>query len=184
MKTPLPPALRRPLARLNERVRRATPRERTLLAGVALMGTLLLLSGGTRWLRAELTRKAELAVRVAQNESLQAQAPLIEAAVEAKRAKLSGKRVSGTEFLATIDTHARECMLNADTATPRTDTVKGITLHHARMTIRGAPIARVMEFDDRIRLRATGLAIERVVLDARSPGELTAAYDIAACQPE
>ena len=104
-------------------------------------------------------------------------------ALAEKSAKLAGRRMSASDLLAAVDTLARESGLNADSTTPRSDHSGGLTLLRAKVSLRAPSLQKLMDFDDRLRLRGDGLVVERVTIDARDNGELSAVYELLSCQP-
>lgn len=175
---------RRGLAALRERLHAATPRERMMLAALVTAALLIILSGGLKWLRRELAERATLkGVEESGRIALEG-APATDAALKAKADKLKGRRISANEFFAAVDALARESGLNADAATPRTERSGGLTIHRMKVTLRAPSLRKLMDFDDRLRLKGDGYVVERVTIDARaSSGELAAAYELATCQP-
>ncbi len=166
-----------------DRVRSATPRERVMLAALSTVGVLILLSVGIRLLRTAVTHSREVSSRVEKAGKLMEFAPGIDAALAARSAKLAGKRSSATDFLAAVDTLARESGLTAEAGTPRSVRTGGLTVHRLRLSLRAASLQKLMEFDDRLRLHGDGVAVERVIVESRSGnGELSAVYELATCQ--
>lgn len=179
---PLAPVSAR-LRAVRDRVRSATPRERLMLAALSTVGVLILLSVGLRCIRSAVTHSREVSTRVEKADKLMELAPRIDAALAGRSAKLAGKRFSATDFLAAVDTLARESGLNADASTPRSTRTGGLTVHRLRLSLRAPSLQKLMEFDDRLRLRGDGVSVERVTIESRSnTGELGAVYELAACQ--
>lgn len=165
------------------RVRSATPRERLMLAALSTVGVLILLSVGLRCIRSSTTHWREVTARGEKADGLLKLAPQIDAALAGRSAKLAGKRFSANDFLAAVDTLARESGLNADASTPRSTPTGGLTVHRLRLSLRAPSLQKLMEFDDRLRLRGEGVSVERVTVESRSGnGELGAVYELAACQ--
>lgn len=180
----LPSPLARRASALATRIRTATPRERTLLAALAGVGVLILLSLGLRWTREGLGQRRALMVRVDEADRLGVAAPAVASAIDSKTAALAPRKRSASELVAAVETLARESGLNAELATPRADRAGRLTLHRLKLNLRAPSLEKLMEFDDRLRLRGDGLVVERVTLESRSSaGEISAAYEIASCQP-
>lgn len=182
--SPLRSAIFRRRAALSARLHAATPRERMMLAALCTVGVLILLSGGVRLLRAGLADYRDATAKLEKARLFVEGAPDIDAALAAKFARLAGKRLSASDLLAAVDTISRESGLNADASTPRTERSGGLTVLRLKVNLRAPTARKLMDFDDRLRLKGDGLLIERVNIDARSDsGELAATYEIATCQP-
>ncbi len=179
----LPAPLTRLTGSLSGRIRSATPRERTLLAALSAVAVLLLLSAGIRLTRSELALRRELAERVESGERILASASATEPALNEKTARLAAKRRTASDMLAAIDSLARESGLNAEAANPRPERAGKLTIHRVRLSLRAPSLQKLMDFDDRLRLRGDGLVVERVTVESRTNGvELSAVYEIASCQ--
>jgi hypothetical protein len=165
------------------RVRTATPRERLMLAALGFVGMLIMLSAGIRLTRTSLAAWRETKAAVAHAEVLLAAAPAVDAALTAKSARLAGKNISPSDLLAAVDTLARELGLNVDAGAPRAEKTGKLVVHRFRVGLRAPDIRKLMDFDDRLRLNDKGIIVERVTVEARAESELSAAYELAACQP-
>ena len=130
------PVTRRYAAAL-DRVRRATPRERLMLAGLAVVGALILVSSRhpvfERQASPTTWREVTPAARDRSAPPFSSRnAPQVGKALAEKSAKLAGRRMSASDLLAAVDTLARESGLNADSTTPRSDHSGGLTFHLLR----------------------------------------------------
>lgn len=169
---------------LTGRVRRGTPRERVLLTALGVVGVLILLSVDLRLLRASVDGWRATSVRVAKADMIRANAPLIDRSLAERTHALTGRRLTAAELLAAVENTARESGLTADASTPRSERAGRLTLHRMRLTLQSPGVRQLMEFDDRLRLRGDGLAVERVTLESRNTGgEIAATYELVACQP-
>ena len=176
--------VKRRFAALRERIHTATPRERLMLAALSCVFLLIVISVGLKKCRTENKERKNLAQIGEGNQIALELAPATDAALKAKSEKLRGKRLSATDFLAAVDTLARESGLNAETSTPRTEKSRGLTIHRMKVNLRAASLRKLMDFDDRLRLKGDGYVVERVEINARSDsGELAATYELATCQP-
>lgn len=175
---------RRGIASMKERVRSATPRERMMLAALATAFTLIVLSAGIKWLKLGLAeRRALQGAEEAAHITLD-NAPFVDAALKAKSEKLAGKRLSASDFFAAVEALARESGLTAEASTPKTDKSGGLTVFRMKVNVRAGSARKLMDFDDRLRLKGESYVVERVTIDSRpSSGELSAAYELATCQP-
>jgi hypothetical protein len=168
----------------NNRVRQGTPRERLLVAALALVGVLLVFSADVRLLRSGVAAWRDVSARTAKAEMLRANAPAIDLMLAEKSRQLTGRNRSAAEVLAAVDTLARECGLNAEAATPRTEKPGRLILHRVKLNLRAPSLRQLMDFDDRLHQRGDGIAVERVLLENRGDStELAATYDLVACQP-
>lgn len=169
---------------LTDRVRRGTPRERILVTALGFVGVLILLSAGLRLLRSGIDGWRATSVHMAKAEMIRVNAPLIDQALTERTRTLTGRRMSAAELLAAVENTARESGLAAEASTPRTERAGRLTLHRMRLTLQAPGVRQLMEFDDRLRLRGDGLAVERVTLESRNTGaEIAATYELVACQP-
>lgn len=175
---------KRGLAAFRERLHGATPRERMMLAGLLTVVLLLLLSGATKWLKFARGEGGMLTAAEESGRLTLERAPAVDAALKAKADKFQGKRISASNFFEAVDGFARESGLNADMSTPRADKSGGLTIYRMKVNLRAPSLRKLMDFDDRLRLKGQGYVVERVTVDARaSTGELSAAYELATCQP-
>lgn len=165
------------------RVHDASPRERVMLVLLGAMAVLIVLALGVKLLRIEVDRHRTLTLSEEKTARVLEMAPTIDASIEERSGRLGRKRFSTTDFFAAVDTLARESGLTSDASSPRSQTTAGLTIHRMRLTLRGATLEKLMDFDDRLRLRGDGIVIESVALESRSRGEIGAVYELAVCQP-
>lgn len=169
---------------VRDRVRRGTPRERVLLAALGLVGVLIALSVGMRLLRTAVSAWRACESRTIKADAVLAAAPLVERELAEKTGRLTVRRLTATELLATVEMIAREGGLAADAGTPRSEKAGRLLLHRVRLTLQAPGVRELMDFDDRLRRRGDGISVERVLLETRNTGgELSATYELIACQP-
>ena len=175
--------LRTGLGGVAERIRTATPRERLMLAALGMLGVLILLSVGIRLVRTSVVSWREARESAEHADILRAGAPAVDAALAAKTARLAGKSVSASDLLDAVDSLARELGLKLDAGSPRAEKAGKLVVHRFRASLRAPSVQKLMEFDDRIRLNDRGIVVERIAVESRFESELSATYELAACQP-
>ena len=167
------------------RIHDASPRERMMLALLGVVFSLILLSAGIKLLRVELDRHRTLALSEEKTERLLRVAPDVDDSISERSARLGRKRFTSSEFFAAVDNLVRESGLASDASSPRSQKLGDLTLHRMRLTLRGATLEKLMDFDDRLYRRGEGIVVEGVTLESRSSrGEIGAVYELVVCQPE
>lgn len=165
-------------AAMRGRLAVATPRERVMLAGLAGVGALLLLSLGARWLSSAVSEARLGAVAWDRRETLMACAGTVDADLR-RRIAGPGVRRTGADMLASLDAHARACGLVAEAGTPIIERHGRTEIHKVRLMLRGAPMEKLLMFDERLRDTGTGLCLDRLLLESRdAESGLSATYEI------
>lgn len=167
---------------LRRRHGEATPRERMLLAGLAVVGSLLLLSAGTRCLMGALRELRMTGAIREKRESLLAGAASVDADLQRVIAG-PGARRTGADLLAALDAGARACGLVAESGTPVVERHGRTEIHKVRLLLRSAPMEKLLTFDERLREAGAGLCLDRVLLESReAEAGLSATYEITLCR--
>ena len=182
MKFPPGEFLRRLVAQGRRRHAEATPRERTMLAGLAVVGALLSLSLGLRCLSAAVRERRTTALAWERREVLLACAAPVDEALR-RMAAGAGARRTGADLLASLDAHARACGLIAEAGNPSVQKHGRTEVHKVRFVLRAAPMEKLLMFDERLREAGSGVCLDRFALESRdTDGGLTATYEITLCR--